>query len=309
MRLLVTIQSIQNDARKNGKLADQVASWVKMNMRGLRQRYAQELEKKCGTGTILFTKGDLIQLIKNVGDFEQQGILWDSAHNLHQMSEMQNDVIQHRNKLLTFTRLYGGLVVAQYIVPGGPGSAGQPKKFFTLLPLLVTVLAHSEEDVDTMVFRHFKLGMSKFELGQFLITLGCDVDLRKIGRQLLQSRERGSQQSEPSTGQRGQTRMLQQITSWRSVLGNEMGDPAPAQQLPTALDEAVPPLMVMHFRPGFFKRPHPPPQFRIDKPLMPKSTTKSCTVSPVPSSVHVEEGAAEVSQRMREQSPSLGASD
>ncbi len=204
--------------------------------------------------TILFAKGDLIQLIRNAGGFKQQGFLWDSAHNLRQMSEMQNEVIQHRNKLLTFTRLYGGLVMAQYIVPEGPGSAGQPKKLYTLLPLLATVLAYREEDVDAMIFWHFKLGMSKFELGQFLITLGCDVDLSKVGRQLLQSRERGSQRSEPSMGRRGQmTMMLQQITSWRSILGSEMGDPAPAQQLPTALDEAVLMSMVMHFHPGFFK--------------------------------------------------------
>ncbi len=34
-------------------------------------------------GTILFAKGDLIQLIRNVGDFDLQGCLWDSRHNLH----------------------------------------------------------------------------------------------------------------------------------------------------------------------------------------------------------------------------------
>ncbi len=67
MRLTVMMQSIQNEARKNGRVADQLASWVKMNQRGLRQRYAQELEKKCSTGTILFAKGDLYQLIHNVG--------------------------------------------------------------------------------------------------------------------------------------------------------------------------------------------------------------------------------------------------
>ncbi len=162
-----------------------------MNLRGLRQRYAQELEKKCSMGTILFAKGDLIQLIRNVGDFNQQGCLWDSAHNLRQMSEMQNEVLQHHNKLLTFTQLYGGMVMAQYIVQyivqGGPGSPGQLKKFYAPLPLLTTVLAYDKEDVDTMIYRHFKLGMSKFELGQFLIALRCDVDLSKIGRQLLQS--------------------------------------------------------------------------------------------------------------------------
>ncbi len=102
---------------------------------------------------------------------------------------MQNDVLQRHNQLLTFTRLYGGMVTEQYVIPGGPGSAGQLKKFYASLPLLAMVLAYDEEDVDAMIYRHFKLGMSKFKLGQFLITLGCDVDLTKIGRQLLQIRE------------------------------------------------------------------------------------------------------------------------
>ncbi len=82
MRLLVTIDSIQALAHQNGKDAMQVASWVKINLWGLRQRYAQELERKCGTGTILFAKGDLIQLIQNAGNFDLQGCLWDSLHNL-----------------------------------------------------------------------------------------------------------------------------------------------------------------------------------------------------------------------------------
>ncbi len=82
MRLLVTIDSIQALAHDSGKDATQVASWVKINLWGLQQRYAQELEKKCGMGTILFAKGDLIQLIRNVGDFDLQGCLWDSLHNL-----------------------------------------------------------------------------------------------------------------------------------------------------------------------------------------------------------------------------------
>ncbi len=100
--------------------------------------------------------------------------------------------------------------------------------------------------------------------------------------------------------------MLQQITSWRSVLGSKMGDLALAQQLPTALDETVPPSTALHLRPGFFKQPLPPPQFGIGKLPMPKP---SCMASPAPSSVHVGESAAEVSQRKREQSPSPGADD
>ncbi len=91
-----------------------------------------------------------------------------------------------------------------------------------------------------MIDRHFKLGMSKFELGQFLIALGCEVDLSKFRKQLLQFREWGSQRSEPSTRRRGMTTMLQQITTWCSVAGSEMGDPAPAPQQPISLDDVIP---------------------------------------------------------------------
>ncbi len=99
MRLMVTIKSIQTEARKNNQLAEQVAAWIKVNQWGLRQHYAQELKKKCSTGTILFAKGDLFQLIQNAGGFEQQGILWDSPHNLQWMSKVQNDVLVHRSQL------------------------------------------------------------------------------------------------------------------------------------------------------------------------------------------------------------------
>ncbi len=71
------------------------------------------------------------------------------------MSEMQNDMLVCRSQLGATSRLYGGLVPNQYVVLGGLGSAGQPKKFYALLPLLATVLAYSEEDVDAMVFWHF----------------------------------------------------------------------------------------------------------------------------------------------------------
>ncbi len=37
MRLLVTIDSIQTEARNNGKDMVQIASWVKINLRGLQQ--------------------------------------------------------------------------------------------------------------------------------------------------------------------------------------------------------------------------------------------------------------------------------
>ncbi len=159
-----------------------------------------------------------------------------------------NDVLVHNSKMGATTQLYGGLVTDQYIVLGGPGSLGQPKKFYALLPLLTMLVFYAEEDVDAMIFQHFKLGMSKFELGQFLITLGGEVDLTKVGRQLLQSRERGTQRAEPSMGRRGQTTsMLHQISAWRSVMGSEMGDSVPTQQLLMTMDDTVPPSTVLQF--------------------------------------------------------------
>ncbi len=104
---------------------------------------------------------------------------------------MQNAVLVHRNVMGTFTRLYGGLVPLEHMVARGPGSTGQPKKFHVPLPVLPTMEVMDEEEVDALIECHFKTGMSKFKLGQFLITLGCKVDLTKFGRQLLQRRERG----------------------------------------------------------------------------------------------------------------------
>ncbi len=105
----VVVQSILADARKHNRPVQQMAAWVVMNLWGLRQRYAQELERRCGTGTILFAKGDLFQLIKNAGGFEQQVALWDSPYNLQRMAEMQNEVLVCRSQLGATTRLYGGL--------------------------------------------------------------------------------------------------------------------------------------------------------------------------------------------------------
>ncbi len=91
------------------------------------------------------------------------------------------------------------------------------------LPLLPTVEAMDGEEVDALIAWHFKTGMSKFELGQFLITLGCKVDLTKFRRQQLQRQERGMWQSEPSTGRRGTMVQIQQISTWQSIFGSDMG--------------------------------------------------------------------------------------
>ncbi len=145
-------------------------------------RYAQDLERKCGTGSILFSKGDLFQLIKTAGGFEQQSLLWDSPYNLQRMAEMQNEVLVRRTQLGAINQLYGGLVTGQYATAGGVGTAGQPKKFYAPLLLLPTVESMDEEEVDALIIRHFKTAMSKFELGQFLISLRSEVDLTKFGR-------------------------------------------------------------------------------------------------------------------------------
>ncbi len=91
-------------------------------------------------------------------------------------------------------------MLQEYMVARGPGSSGQPKKFCMPLLLLPTVEAMDEEEVDALIARHFKTGMSKFELGQFLISLRYEVNLTNFGRQLLQRREQGMQHSEPPTG-------------------------------------------------------------------------------------------------------------
>ncbi len=83
---------------------------------------------------------------------------------------------------------------------------------------------------------------------------------------------------------------LDQINTYRSIVGSEMGDPVPVQQHPAMMDNIVPPLMVIQFREGFFKWPLPPaPQFRIDqpapKPLVKPMPQQSWTPSPAASSV------------------------
>ncbi len=56
-----------------------------------------------------------------------------------------------------------------YAIEGGPGSPGQLVKFYTPVPVLSIVDPFDEEEVDGLIDRHFRIGMSKFELGQFLI--------------------------------------------------------------------------------------------------------------------------------------------
>ncbi len=63
------------------------------------------------------------------------------------------------------------------------------------------------------------------------------------------------------------TTTLDQINTYRSVVGSEMGDPVPVQQLPTMMDNVVPPSTVVQFPGGFFRRLFPPKLLGIDRPV------------------------------------------
>ncbi len=268
-------------------------------------------------GAALYRKGDLIQLIKASRGFEQQSSHWDSPHNLKRMAVIQDDALFRRAQLGAPSRLYGGLVSSQYVETGGIGSVGQPKKFYAMLPQLPMLVLFADEDVDAMVSRHFKLGMPRLELGQYLISHGAEVDLSKEGRHMMQARERGAQRVEPQTGRRGVTTALQQISTYRSIVGSEMGDPVPTQQLPAVVPPAVvPPSSAVAFTTNFFKRPKwPAPKFPIDwpapgvltKPMLRLSRAPSPAASST-SSVHAGESAAEVSERSRSESLSPAGS-
>ncbi len=204
---------------------------------------------------IIFAKGDLMALIQKEGDFDRRGPLWDSPHNLQKMAEMQDAVLARCKD--TFTRLYGGLVPPMYAIEGGPGSPGQPVKFYALVLVLLIVDPFDEEEVNILIDQHFHIGMSKFELGQFLIKLGCNVNLTKFGRALLQKWERGLQCSELATGRQGMTLQTQQISSWQSGYGSKMGDIVPLQS-PGAFEEMLPTPTIIQARKPMFKKPFIP---------------------------------------------------
>ncbi len=65
--------------------------------------------------------------IKKAGDFFREGLLFDLDYNLRKMVEMQDQMLECRKG--TFKHLYGGLVLPEYAVDGGPGSANQLPKF------------------------------------------------------------------------------------------------------------------------------------------------------------------------------------
>ncbi|MCP4549311.1 MAG: hypothetical protein GY835_22895 [bacterium] len=56
-------------------------------------------------------------------------------------------------------------MTGQYATPGGLGSVGQLRKFYALLPQLMTLVLYADEDMDSMIFWHFKLGMPRSNWG------------------------------------------------------------------------------------------------------------------------------------------------
>ncbi len=187
------------------------------------------------------------------------------------MADMQDAVLECRKG--TFTHLHGGFVLPEYVVPGEPGISGQPTKFYAPAPLLETVGDLDYDELDALMKWHFKLGMSWYELGQFLIQLGCPVDLTKFSRMLLQKREHGQQQGKPQTGRRGLKVDVQQVASWHSVFRSQMGDAMPHPSH-GRFDEHLGPDAITRARDqqGTFKRLQPVQQFpqfwMVPTPLM-----------------------------------------
>ncbi len=108
---------------------------------------------------------------------------------------------------------------------------------------------------------------------------------------------------------------IQQISTWQSSYGSEMGDPAPAQQPMIGLDEVILTMMIMQYR----------QQPVLKKPLALVRRFQVQTTSPViqarnaspaglaASSIHLGASAANYSKKskasMREESPSPSVQD
>ncbi len=152
-----------------------------------------------------------------------------------------------------------------YAAEGGLRSPGQPSKFYAPVLILPIAEVMDDDEVDALIERYFQLGISRFELGQFLIMLGCKVNLTKFGRVLLQRCELGSQSSELSTGKRGMMLQIQQISSWQSVYSSEMGDPMPPQ-LPDGFQTIPMTAIAQAKQPAFKKLWQPVQTFQVTPP-------------------------------------------
>ncbi len=80
------------------------------------------------------------------------------------------------------------------------------------------------------------------------------------------------------------TVQIEQIDTWRSSLGSEMGDPAPAQQQVTGLDEVIPTTTVMHYcqQPVFKKPLAPVKRFQVQAMPPGKQARMASPISQLP---------------------------
>ncbi len=68
------------------------------------------------------------------------------------------------------------------------------------------------------------------------------------------------------------TVQIQQISTWRSAYGSEMGDPVLPQQQASGLDKVIPTMMIMQYQQQpVFKKPLAPVR-RFQVPVMPAVT-------------------------------------
>ncbi len=165
------------------------AQRIRINENGIHQRNAQRMEEKYSEGPRVYLKEDIIQLMKEIGGFFSQAPLMDICFNLHQMSTMQQQQLVSRAS--TFTHLYGGMALTECALVNGPGSPGQPPKFYAPLPLLPQMGDMDPDELREDIMHFFRMGMPRLDLGRYLIRLGCPIDLRKVSKQMQQSRERG----------------------------------------------------------------------------------------------------------------------
>ncbi len=150
--------------------------------------------------------------------------------------------------------------------------------------------------------------MSNFELGQFLIMLGCKVDLTKFGWALLQRREWGLQHSEPATGRRGMMLQIQQVSSWRSIYGSEMGDPMLLQLL-GGFDQTIPTMTIAQTKLPASKKPFRPVKtFQVTPPVARIMSPAGSAASSMQLGVAAATYTA-MKKPVRMDSPSPGASD
>ncbi len=125
----------------------------------------------------------------------------------------------------------------------------------------------------------------------------------------------GRRRSEPATGRRGMMVQIQQIDTWWSSFGSEMGDLTLVQQQATGLDEVIPTMTVMHYcQQPMFKRPLAlVKRFQVQATPPGKQARIALPMGSGVSLVHLGASTADYSQRSKaptwEESPSLSAQD